>query len=182
MSTQSTVQAMRRQYPDQTYVKTLTSSPQRQHASSHVTRNNVAIRNSRHTGEGITEASTSTGFSVTFGTGDESTQRKTTYNVDDIEKSSDTLRGFIQVTRPHNAPFFLSSVLMKDDSEESIEETINDIYKHMKRKGCTVKSVRKIKQYGNVLSVKIVGIQSDSDKVLDENFWPIGIRCRKWTN
>ena len=103
-------------------------------------------------------------------------------NVDDIEKSSDTLRGFIQVTRPHNAPFFLSSVLMKDDSEESIEETINDIYKHMKRKGCTVKSVRKIKQYGNVLSVKIVGIQSESDKVLDENFWPIGIRCRKWTN
>ena len=71
---------------------------------------------------------------------------------------------------------------MKDDSEESIEETINDIYKHMKRKGCTVKSVRKIKQYGNVLSVKIVGIQNDSDKVLDENFWPIGIRCRKWTN
>ena len=102
-STQSTVQATRRQDPDQTYVKTLTNSPQRQHASSHVTSNNVAIRNSRHTGEGITEASTSTGFSVTFGTGDESTQRKTTYNVDDIEKSSDTLRGFIQVTRPHNA-------------------------------------------------------------------------------
>ena len=120
-------------------------------------------------------------IAVTFDTDDQSAHRTMTYTNPPAD-STDTLRGFIPVLRPRNTPFFLSGILMKDDDMDNVDETINDIYKFLKRKSCAVKSIRKIKQSGIVLSVKIIGLQSDSDKFLGNTFWPAGIRCRKWTN
>ena len=176
---------------DQTYAKTITTSPRRRenavdNISSVATGTSSGHRTNHYIDSGIKQAlqakTPHSGVTVTFDTDEESTQRTTSYSTPDNNKSSDTLRGFIPVNRPRGAPFFLSGILMKDDNRDNVDETINDIYDYMKRKDCAVKSVRKIKQSGIVLSVKIVALQSDSDKLLDPHFWPAGIRCRKWTN
>jgi hypothetical protein len=185
--------------PEQTYVKTVINSPQRHDAA--IDRNNVThdndnsdnstrkVQNSNNrdvqykhsdTNQSSHVQASQDNITVTFGTDNQSTQRTTKYNPPDDTISSDTLRGFVPVNRPRNAPFFLSGILMKDDDIDNEEDTIKDIYDYIKRKGCVVKSIRKIKQSGIVLSVKMVGLQSDSDKYLSADFWPLGIRCRKW--
>ena len=81
----------------------------------------------------------------------ESEQRSTTYRNPDDDSNTDELRGFIPVNRPRYAPFFVSGIRMKNDNQDNVDDTVNDIYNYMKRKKCTVKSVRKIKQSGIVL-------------------------------
>ena len=62
----------------------------------------------------------------------------------------------------------------------SIDDTIESIYKHIKKKGFEARGIWKINQTGFTLSVKIVFPRECIDQVTDDGFWPDGIMCRQW--
>ena len=104
----------------------------------------------------------------------------TVNNKDKSPKSSDNgeLAGFIPVKgKARNTPIFVSGIMMKDGD---IDETVKSVYTYIAKRGCNAKSVRKIKENGTTASVKIVLSQSESDKLLNDGFWPHGIYCRLW--
>jgi len=93
---------------------------------------------------------------------------------------SDELTGFTVVERRAKlTALFISYIVVNDNN---VDATIGRVVTYMETRGCTVRSVRKIKQSGVTLSVKAVVKQSDEENMMADGFWPEGIRCRQWNN
>ena len=93
----------------------------------------------------------------------------------------DDLQGYTQVTRPRYIPLFVSGVKMKnDDVDDTIQAMQNYIKKVNER--IRIRSLKMVKQSGGYMSAKLVILAEHGDNVVDGNFWPIGIYCRKWIN
>ena len=87
------------------------------------------------------------------------------------------LQGFMPVPKDKTVPLFLTGILMNNDS---IEDTIGNIKTHITSMECSVKSARKIKVSGDVMSAKVIISKQDEEKLLSKDFWPKGIYCRQW--
>jgi hypothetical protein len=94
--------------------------------------------------------------------------------------ADDELTGFIPVKgKPRYTSIFVSGIEVKNGD---MEKTIQRVFSYVENKGCVVKNVRKIKENGNITSVKINVGQNDVDRILQDGFWPEGIYCRLWIN
>jgi hypothetical protein len=115
---------------------------------------------------------------VTFNNDSDSTERKTKYKPD--YQSADELSGFMPVKgRTRFTPMFVAGIMIKN---ENIDETVKCVSTHLEKRGCHAKSVRKVKDSGETMSVKILVNQNDIETILDNGFWPKGIYCRLWIN
>jgi uncharacterized protein YkuJ len=89
------------------------------------------------------------------------------------------LKGFIPVERRvRNAALYVAGILIN----ENVDKTILCVYNYLKERQCQSKSIRKLKESGNTLSLKILIPVDCCDNILAENFWPKGIFSRKWIN
>ena len=89
------------------------------------------------------------------------------------------LTGFVvsRHKRQRYSAVFVAGIVLKNDS---IDDTIESIYKHIKKKGFEARGIWKIKQTRFTLSVKIVLPRECIDQVTYDGFWPDGIMCRQW--
>ena len=112
-------------------------------------------------------------------TGDETAQARTTQYTAPQYRNGEDLLGFIPVhrRRPRTAALFASGILIKNNN---IDDTITGIHSYVTKHGCDVKSVHKLRKFDMTISVKIIVLESDSEKLLETGFWPAGIRCRLW--
>ena len=74
---------------------------------------------------------------------------------------------------------FESGILM--DGYDT-EQTVKRATTYVTNKGYVLRSIRRVKYNGQVVSVKIVVDQNDLDAIMDSEFWPSGIYCRQWKN
>ena len=105
--------------------------------------------------------------------------RKTIYKPQ-TQDGDDELTGFIPVRgKPRYSPIFVSGIMIIN---ESVEDTVKSVETYMEKRDCTFKWVRKVRDNGYTVSVKILVEQKEMDKMLDSGFWPKGIYCREWKN
>ena len=103
--------------------------------------------------------------------------RKAQYNE---AAETDELSGFIQVKgKPRFSSFFTAGIKLKNTN---VDETIKQVYAHLQKNGCTVRSVRMVRNAEVSISVKIIALHDDTDLILSPGFWPSGIYCRAWKN
>jgi hypothetical protein len=129
------------------------------------------------------------GLSVTFSGVGEGSSRTTSYQIQTNQNRSedayanaddDELVGFIPASkRAKLSAVFVAGILIKN---QDIDQTVKCIKTYLEKKNCSVTSVRKIKQSGVSLSVKIDLRQCDAEKLVNSGFWPDGICSRNWIN
>ena len=105
--------------------------------------------------------------------------RKAMYK-EPVEDKESELSGFIPIKgKPRYTSIFVSGIMI---ANEDLDQTVKNVGTYMEKRGCTVKSARKIRDNGYTLSVKIVMGHKEKETVLDNDFWPEGIYCREWRN
>jgi len=87
------------------------------------------------------------------------------------------LEGFVPVERRHKKTvFYVGGILIKQNTNTTIE-LLSDF---VKDKNVIPRSIWKINETGNTMSVKLVVNEKDKDIVSDTGFWPDGVYCRGW--
>ena len=119
---------------------------------------------------------------LTITVNEDNSARKSSYSqaaTSSKPKSDDNkLSGYKIVDRnPRTSPLFIAGIVVKN---EDVDSTMRMVRSHIEENGCTVKSIRRIKQSGITMSVKAIVKQNDVDTILHEQFWPEGIMCRLW--
>jgi hypothetical protein len=97
------------------------------------------------------------------------------------QQEDDLLQGYTQVIRPRYAPLFVSGVKIKNNN---IDDTIQAMLNYIKRSNelINVRSLKLVKQSSGYMSAKLLIVAEYLDTLVDKDFWPKGIYCRKWIN
>ena len=94
------------------------------------------------------------------------------------ETSWHQLKGFVAASgRSKHTLVYLAGIIAVS---QNIDDTLQCIYTYLKDKKCEPKSIKKLKESGNTISVKVLIPVECVDDIIAEGFWPEGIICRKW--
>ena len=94
------------------------------------------------------------------------------------ETSCHQLKGFVAASgRSKHTLVYLAGIIAVS---QNIDDTMQCIYTYLKDKKCEPKSIKKLKESGNTVSVKVLIPVECVDAIIAEGFWPEGIICRKW--
>ena len=86
--------------------------------------------------------------------------------------------GFVPVSKKTKlSSVFVAGIRINDND---VNHTIQCIHTYLENNNCRRKYIRKIKETGVTVSVKIDINQGDADKLVADDFWPDGIYSRYW--